>query len=365
MEDKFSSVDIIILDKNQNILLVRRNCEPFKDKLGLVGGVQQSDENFSSCVKRIFLDKLGVDCDVSDDKIVYSGFEFNLKQIKTHFSEVSKRSGNVTLFCVEIGVESSSFLKLIESEFVCDFYNKDNLPALAFEHNKFISDFFFFEKDYTSKVSQQISLTVDIAVFTIVDGILKVLLSHRLKKPFKGNYTLPGGFLDEDLNLKNNAEKILERDVGVFGFYLEQLFTFGELDRDPRGRVLSTAYYALVDSNKVKVNFSEKYDEVKWFNVSDVSKLKVGFDHKKIIDYGMERIKNKIEYTNVAFELLPDKFTLAELQEVYEVILDKEIDKRNFRKKIFEDDLVVPLEEYKKQGRMRPAQYYKFKESKN
>lgn len=363
MEDKFSSVDIIILDNNQNILLVRRNCEPFKDKLGLLGGVQQDGENFNDVISRLFLEKLGLDCNVLDDKIICKklNMNFSLKQIKTHFSEVSKRSGNVTLFCIELGIDSSSFLELIESKFICDFYNKDKLPALAFEHNKFISDYFFYEKDYTSKISQQISITVDIAVFTIIDGILKVLLSHRLKEPFKGKYTLPGGFLDENLNLKNNAETILERDVGISGFYLEQLFTFGELNRDPRGRILSTAYYALIDSNKVNINFSEKYDEVKWFNVSDVNKLEIGFDHEKIIKYGFDRIKNKIDYTNIAFQLLPKKFTLADLQQVYEVVLEKEIDKRNFRKKIFEQDLVFELNETRQQGRMRPAKLYKFK----
>ena len=140
------------------------------------------------------------------------------------------------------------------------------------------------------------------------------------------------------------------------------MYTFGDVNRDKRGRTISVAYYALIDSSKLNLIPSKKYDDINWFSLSEIKKLKFAFDHDKIIAQALDRIKNKIEYTNIAFQLLPEKFTLAELQEVYETILETKIDKRNFRKKIAELDMVIELNEYKKQGRMRPAQYYKFKE---
>ncbi len=212
------------------------------------------------------------------------------------------------------------------------------------------------------KLNQNIVIAVDIVILTIKDGLLKVLLTKRTLEPYNHMYSIPGGLVENKISLENSAKNILTRDTSISDVYLEQLYTFGDVNRDKRGRTISVAYYALIDSSKLNLIPSKKYDDINWFSLSEIKKLKFAFDHDKIIAQALDRIKNKIEYTNIAFQLLPEKFTLAELQEVYETILETKIDKRNFRKKIAELDMVIELNEYKKQGRMRPAQYYKFKE---
>lgn len=366
MSEKFSSIDLIILDKDDKVLLVRRLEEPEINKLGLIGGVQKDGENFKDGILRILKEKVGINCSKVDSELgkIYldSGLEFDYKQVKTYFSDVGNLAGNVTLFSISTNLSGEEFLNLVSRKEIFAFYDRNSLPNLAFEHNKFIGDFFFHEKGYTSKTTQKIGNTVDVVIMTISDGLLKILLSHRLKNPFKGCYSLPGGFVETNLSLDENASNILKKDTGVSDVYLEQLYTFGKVDRDSRGRVLSTAYYALIDSEKVKLSVTDKYDEIKWFSISDLKKIDIAFDHREIIETALSRVYNKIEYTNIAFQLLPEKFTLAELQEVYEVILDREVDKRNFRKKIFELDMLDELDEFKKEGRMRPARYYSFKE---
>jgi len=213
-----------------------------------------------------------------------------------------------------------------------------------------------------SEINQNIVVALDIVILTIKDNLLKVLLTKRTIEPYIHRYSLPGGIVDEKLSLDEAAKNILKRDTNISDAFLEQLYTFGDLNRDKRGRTISVAYYALIDYSKLNLIPSKKYDEIGWYSLSDIKKMKFAFDHDKIIQIALDRIKNKIEYTNIAFQLLPEKFTLAELQQIYETILETSIDKRNFRKKIAELDMVVELNEYKKMGRMRPAQYYKFKE---
>jgi 8-oxo-dGTP diphosphatase len=199
-------------------------------------------------------------------------------------------------------------------------------------------------------------VTVDIVLFTIRDRKLHLLLIKRLAKPFENRYALPGGFVHEDESLDAAAIRELREETGVDRVYLEQLYTFGDPKRDPRGRVITVAYYALVPHNQSLQAGTDAADAA-WFPVTDLPPL--AFDHRKIVDYAHQRIRNKLDYTNVGFELLPDKFTLTELQLVHEAILGENLDKRNFRRKIIQKGIVKPTKEWQQTGR-KPAQLYRF-----
>src|ERR1043166_3435672 len=186
-------------------------------------------------------------------------------------------------------------------------------------------------------------VTVDIVIFTIRDRKLHLLLIKRLPKTSEGRYALPGGFVREDESLDAAAVRELREETGVEDVYLEQLYTFGEPKRDPRGRVITVAYYALVPHNQLLRAGTDASDAA-WFQVTDLPPL--AFDHRRIAEYAHQRIRNKLDYTNVGFELLPDKFTLTELQRVHEAILGENLDKRNFRRKIIQRGIVKPAKEW-------------------
>ena len=199
-------------------------------------------------------------------------------------------------------------------------------------------------------------VTVDAVLFTIRDRKLHLLLIKRLAKPFESRYALPGGFIREDESPDEAAIRELREETGVGHVYLEQLYTFGDPKRDPRGRVITIAYYALVPHNQVLRSGTDASD-AGWFPVTELPPL--AFDHRKIAEYAHQRIRNKLDYTNVGFELLPDRFTLTELQLVHEAILGKALDKRNFRRKILQKGIVKPMKEWHQTGR-KPAQLYRF-----
>jgi ADP-ribose pyrophosphatase YjhB (NUDIX family) len=202
-----------------------------------------------------------------------------------------------------------------------------------------------------------IRVTVDVVIFTIRCGALHVLLVRRAAPPFTGRYAIPGGFVDEDESLEAAARRELAEETGVRDVYLEQLYTFGDPERDRRGRVVTVAYFALIASDEMPLRAGTDAAEVRWFAVNAVPAL--AFDHRRILDYALERLRNKLEYTTVGFQLLPEKFTLVELQAVYEAILGRRLDKRNFRRKIDLLGIVLPLREQRRTGR-RPARLYHF-----
>lgn len=202
------------------------------------------------------------------------------------------------------------------------------------------------------------SVTVDLVIFTIAENDLKVLLIRRGGEPFKGRWALPGGFVEIDESLEKAAARELKEEAGVTKVYLEQLYTFGEPKRDPRGRVISVSYFALVDADRQRIRAASDADEAEWHSVFSAPKL--AFDHKKILEYAVWRLRNKIEWTTVGYELLPKKFTLSELQRVYEIILQKPVDKRNFRKKILAQGQIRELNETRSDGAHRPAKLYSF-----
>ncbi|MDX2040314.1 MAG: NUDIX domain-containing protein [Acidobacteriota bacterium] len=204
------------------------------------------------------------------------------------------------------------------------------------------------------------AVTVDLVIFTIADNDLKVLLIRRGGEPFKNRWALPGGFVEIGESLEKAAARELKEEAGVTNVYLEQLYTFGEPKRDPRGRVISVSYFALVDAEQQRIRAASDATEAEWHSVFAPPKL--AFDHKQILDYAVWRLRNKIEWTTVGYELLPKKFTLSELQRVYEIILQRPVDKRNFRKKILAQGQIRELNETRSDGAHRPAKLYSFRE---
>jgi 8-oxo-dGTP diphosphatase len=202
------------------------------------------------------------------------------------------------------------------------------------------------------------ALTVDCVVFGLDEGELKVLLIQRGLEPFKGRWALPGGFVRVEETLEQAARRELEEEAGLKNVFLEQLYTFGAIDRDPRERVVSVAYYALVKLSDHRARAATDAADAEWFPISKVPKL--AFDHHQILQTALERLKAKVRYEPIGFELLPPEFTLTQLQHLYETILETPLDKRNFRKKVLGFGLLVPLKEKQLTGRHRPAQLFRF-----
>lgn len=204
------------------------------------------------------------------------------------------------------------------------------------------------------------AVTVDGVVFGYDDADLKVLLIQRDGDPFKGKWALPGGFVRMEESLEAAVRRELEEETGITELYVEQLYTFGQPKRDPRERVVSVAYYALVKLADHAVRAASDARNVAWFPVADLPAL--AFDHEEILEAALMRLKGKIRYEPVGFELLPEKFPLSELQRLYETILEQSLDKRNFRKKILGMGLLADTEEIQQDVAHRAARLYRFDE---
>jgi 8-oxo-dGTP diphosphatase len=200
-------------------------------------------------------------------------------------------------------------------------------------------------------------VTVDIVIFAVRERTRQVLLVKRGVPPFQGQHAIPGGFIHEDESLEDAALRELYEEAGVRNVFLEQLYSFSDPKRDPRGRVITVAYFALIGSDERTLIAGADAAEAGWFPVNNLPPL--AFDHQHILEYALERLRNKVEYTTVSFELLPEKFTLSELQAVYETILGRPLDKRNFRRKIALLGILRPLREWQRTGR-KPAQLFRF-----
>ncbi|MGK5508855.1 NUDIX hydrolase [Brevibacillus formosus] len=281
------------------------------------------------------------------------------------------------------------------------------------------------EKEYLEAydVSQfeRPSVTVDMLVFTVMDELeenyrklspksLKILLVKRGEHPYIGQWALPGGFVTPGESLEEAARRELRTETNVDDIYLEQLYTWGDADRDPRTWVISTSYLALVDSSSLQLQAGDDAEEAEWYRIEDrwlketktattdgsitekwlelrlvheskelsatikitktvtgrtvretreiVETNNIAFDHAKIIQYALERLRNKIEYTDIAFALMPELFTLSDLQQVYEVILGRELLAAAFRRKVA--DKVVETNQFRKHAGHRPSKYFRF-----
>jgi len=281
-----------------------------------------------------------------------------------------------------------------------------------------------FLKKYDASIFERPSVTVDMLIFTVVneeeenyrklpEKALKLLMVKRGEHPFMGQWALPGGFVSTHESLEDAALRELKTETNVDNVYMEQLYAWGDVGRDPRTRVISCSYMALVDSYKLNIVAGDDADDAKWFNIRynlaqekktinekgyileklysinlwngnedlsatvkvvevvegkviktsrEVVEAKgIAFDHPKMIEYGIERLKNKIEYTDIAFNLMPELFTLSELQQVYEVILGRELLAAAFRRKIA--DMVVETNQFTKDAGHRPSKLYRFNHS--
>ena len=206
------------------------------------------------------------------------------------------------------------------------------------------------------------ALTVDAVVFGLDNADLKVLLIQRGQEPFIGRWALPGGFVHVDETLDQAVRRELQEETGLTKVFLEQLYTIGGLDRDPRERVVTVAYYALVRMSDHRVQAATDASNAAWFALDDLPRL--AFDHEAIIDQGLKRLQGKVRYQPIGFELLPPKFSLTHLQRMYEIILERPLDKRNFRKKVLSLDILEELDEVEQDVAHRAARLYRFDEKK-
>jgi 8-oxo-dGTP diphosphatase len=205
------------------------------------------------------------------------------------------------------------------------------------------------------------AVTVEVVLFSVHSRDLKVLLMCRAAAPFRHRWCLPGGFGRPNESLDDAARRQLQEETNVHDVYLEQLYTFGAPRRDPRGRVISVAYFALVAAD-VNAHATDAGIEVGWHTVSDLPEL--AFDHGEIVRYALQRLRYKLEYTSVGFELLPNEFTLTELQTAYETVLGEELDKRNFRRRILDAGILAETNRYRQsEGQGRPARLYRYKKN--
>ncbi|MDH3349297.1 MAG: NUDIX hydrolase [Desulfobulbaceae bacterium] len=206
------------------------------------------------------------------------------------------------------------------------------------------------------------AVTVDCVIFGLDEEELKILLIKRDLEPFADKWALPGGFVQIEESLEEAARRELHEEAGVRNVFMEQLYSFGDVGRDPRERVITVAYYALVNISAHNLQAATDARDAAWFAIDDLPPL--AFDHEKIIDMALKRLKGKVRYEPIGFELLPKKFTLTQLQRLYEIILERPLDKRNFRKKIQKMAILVDLNEIQKDVAHRAARLYGFDEDK-
>jgi 8-oxo-dGTP diphosphatase len=204
------------------------------------------------------------------------------------------------------------------------------------------------------------AVAVDCVIFglDLDEEALRVMLIERDLKPFRGMWAIPGGFVRKGESLEGAARRELKEETGIKAVFLEQLYTFGDPGRDPRGWVVSVAYYALVSPDKHLILASTDARRARWFPVNRLPRL--AFDHARILETALNRVRGKLTYAPIGFELLPEKFTIKQLQKVYEIVLGRRIDNRNFRKKIFGMDLLRELGEIQRGVAHRAARLYKF-----
>ena len=232
-----------------------------------------------------------------------------------------------------------------------------------------------FLASYDASLYPHPSVSVDVALFTVHQGKLKALLIRREQHPEKGKWCLPGTFVGVKESLSEAADRALESKTGVSGIFLEQLFTFGDPGRDPRTRVITVAYYALVNSDKLK-QLLRKHERIQLVEI-DVpwlgdrggpigaklanKKLSIAFDHADILALVVQRLRGKLDYAPIGFELLPKKFTLRQLQEIHEGILGKKKNKDSFRRRLLATGLIVATGQYEDSVGHRPAELYRFR----
>lgn len=206
---------------------------------------------------------------------------------------------------------------------------------------------------------EQPAVTVDLVIFTVNDDMLKIMLVKRAEDPFADCWSIPGGFLKTGESLQDAALRVLKEKTGMKNVYMEQLYTFGDPNRDPRTRVITVAYFALIPWKNLVQPESDKVTDLTWVSVDRLPKL--AFDHKEIVQYAVQRLRAKASYSNIVYGLMARQFRLSELQTIYEIIINDKLDKRNFRKRMLATGLLQETGKKDTIGAHRPAMLYKFK----
>lgn len=206
---------------------------------------------------------------------------------------------------------------------------------------------------------EQPAVTVDLVIFTVSAEKLKALLVKRAREPYAGSWSIPGGFLKLGESLDDAAVRVMHEKTGVREVYLEQLYTFGRPERDPRTRVITVTYIALIPWQDLVQPESGKVTDLGWFDVNELPGL--AFDHREILIYAVNRLRAKATYSNIVYGLLPVDFRLSDLQKIYEIITDRPLDKRNFRKRMLATGLLKETGKKELTGAHRPAMLYCFK----
>lgn len=222
-----------------------------------------------------------------------------------------------------------------------------------------------FLEDYDPKIFDRPSVSVDTVIFTVFDGALQVLLVERANYPFKGQWALVGGFIDlkNDRTLEDTAKRKLTEKTGVKTPYLEQCFTIGNYNRDPRGWSVTTVYFALLSHETIKLTQGKGQEKTKWSPIiSEGIEDSLAFDHNEILSGAIARLKNKVLYTSLPAYLMPEKFTLKDLQKVYEIILDQNLETKSFRRRIARADILEETSETRQDAK-RPAKLYCLKDN--
>jgi 8-oxo-dGTP diphosphatase len=201
------------------------------------------------------------------------------------------------------------------------------------------------------------AVTTDVVVFSIIEQALQILLIQRAAEPFRHMWALPGGFLEMAEDLETCAKRELEEETGLSGVQLAQFHTFGKPDRDPRERVVSVAYYALVPASQLAPEAGSDAQQTRWFPLRALPDL--AFDHASIIQLAHRCLSAKLANSNIAFQFLQETFTLDELQSVYEIMLDKRLDERNFRRRILAQNLILATDQAAQDGKHHPAKIYR------
>ncbi len=208
----------------------------------------------------------------------------------------------------------------------------------------------------------QSAFSVDNVIFGFDKGRLKILLIYRNENPYKDMWALPGELVFPDEDLDNAPKRVLKEATGLENVFLEQVQAFGKVGRHPKGRVITIAYYSLININKVQPRPAAFADKVEWHDVHSMERL--AFDHDEIVDACLRKLQLNLRIRPIGFELLPEKFTLSELQALYEAVLEKELDKRNFRKKILAMGILEDIREYQQGVAHRPAKLFRFNKKK-
>lgn len=208
---------------------------------------------------------------------------------------------------------------------------------------------------------QNPALTADIVVFGYQNGTLNVLLLNRKEEPYNGEWSLPGGFVALQQTLQQTCARILKDKLGIDSLYLEQVYTFDQEGRDPRGHVVSVAYYSLVNPGALRISAGKMANDVRWFAVQEMPPL--AFDHTHIFNVALQRLRAKIQYHPAGFQLLDELFTMPELHALYECILGTQTDRRNFARKVQDAGLVVPTGTHREGVRNRQPELFRFNQS--